>query len=149
LLYVDDIVLTASNATLLQQTIYVLKRKFTMKDLGPLHHFLGVSVQHQADGLFYNQRQFALHILEQAGMVDYKPVLTLVDTQAKVSAEFRPPVADLTHFRSLTGALQYLMFTHSDIVYVPHRHEAHTVLSALYGAPWILASSCDVLPLLS
>jgi hypothetical protein len=64
LLYVDDIVLTASSAALLQQTISALKQEFTMKDLGPLHHFLGVSVQHQADGLFLTQRQFALDILE-------------------------------------------------------------------------------------
>jgi hypothetical protein len=79
-----------------------------MKDLGPLHHFLGVSVQHQADGLFLTQRQFALDILERAGMVD---------TQAKVSAESGPPVADPTHFRSLVGALQYLTFTRPDIAY--------------------------------
>jgi hypothetical protein len=52
LLYVDGIVFTASSATLLQETISSLKREFAMKDLGPLHHFLGVSIQHQADGLF-------------------------------------------------------------------------------------------------
>jgi hypothetical protein len=87
-----------------------------MKDLGPLHHFLGV--QHQAGRLFLTQRQFALDILERAGMVDCKPVSTPVDTQAKGSAESGPPVADPTHFRSLAGALQYLMFTRPDIAYV-------------------------------
>jgi hypothetical protein len=117
LLYVDDIVLTTSNTALLQQTISALKQEFAMKDLGALHHFLGVSVQHQDDGLFLTQRQFALDILERAGMVDCKPVSTLVDTQAKVSTEFGPPVANPTHFRSLVGALQYLTFTRSDIAY--------------------------------
>jgi hypothetical protein len=39
LLYVDDIVLTASSTPLLQQTISVLKREFAMKDLRPLHQF--------------------------------------------------------------------------------------------------------------
>jgi hypothetical protein len=52
LLYIHDIVLTASSTTLLQHIISALKREFTMKDNGPLHHFLGVSVQHQANGLF-------------------------------------------------------------------------------------------------
>jgi hypothetical protein len=52
LLYVDDIVLTASSATLLQQTISAIKWEFAMKDLGPLHHFLGVSVQYQVGRLF-------------------------------------------------------------------------------------------------
>jgi hypothetical protein len=64
LLYVDDIVLTASSIALLQQTISVLKQEFVMKDLGLLHHFLGVSVQHQTGGLFLIQCQFALDILE-------------------------------------------------------------------------------------
>jgi hypothetical protein len=116
-LYIDDIVLTASSTTLLQKTISTLKQKFTMKDLGPLHYFLGVFVQHQADVLFLTQRQFALDILECASMVDYKPVSTLVDTQVKVSTECGPPVVDLTHFKSLVGALQNLTFTSLDIAY--------------------------------
>jgi hypothetical protein len=88
-----------------------------MKDLRLLHHFLRVSVQHQADGLFFTKHQFALDILEQAGMVDCKPVSTPVDTQAKVSTKFGPPVADPTHLRSLVEALQHLMFTRPDIAY--------------------------------
>jgi hypothetical protein len=50
-------------------------------------------------------------------MVDYKSVSMPVDTQAKVSTMFGPPVADPTHFRSLVGALQYLTFTHPNIAY--------------------------------
>jgi hypothetical protein len=57
LLYVDDIVLAASSAALLQQTISALKREFAMKDLMALHHFLGVSIHNQADGLFLTQCQ--------------------------------------------------------------------------------------------
>jgi hypothetical protein len=45
LFYVDDIVLTASSTMLLQHTISALKQEFAMKDLDPLHHFLGVSIQ--------------------------------------------------------------------------------------------------------
>jgi hypothetical protein len=45
LLYVDDIVLTTSTADLLQRTIVALQREFAMKDLGPLHHFLGITAE--------------------------------------------------------------------------------------------------------
>jgi hypothetical protein len=99
LLYVDDIVLTASSTTLLQYTIFVLKREFVMKYLDLLHHFLGISVQHQVDGLFLTQRQSALDVLEHAGMVDYKLVSTPVDTQAKVSATSGPHAGNLTSVR--------------------------------------------------
>jgi hypothetical protein len=80
LFYVDYIVFTASNTTLLQYTISALKREVTMKDLRPLHHFLGVSIQHQADIPFLTQRQYALDILERAGMVDYMLVSMPGDT---------------------------------------------------------------------
>jgi hypothetical protein len=45
LLYVDDIVLTTSSLELLQRTTSALQQQFTMNDIGPLHHFLGVSVE--------------------------------------------------------------------------------------------------------
>jgi len=44
LLYVDDIVLTASSQAVLRCTISALQREFSMKDLGELHHFLGMRV---------------------------------------------------------------------------------------------------------
>jgi hypothetical protein len=50
-------------------------------------------------------------------MVNCKPISTPVDMHAKVFIEFGLPVTDLTHFRSLAGALQYLTFTHLDITY--------------------------------
>jgi hypothetical protein len=52
LLYVDDIILTASSSELLRRTIAALQREFAVKDLGPLHHFLGITVEHRPDGLF-------------------------------------------------------------------------------------------------
>jgi hypothetical protein len=47
LLYVDDIVLTESTADLLQRRIVTQQREFAMKDLGPLHHFLGITAEHR------------------------------------------------------------------------------------------------------
>jgi hypothetical protein len=34
-----------STADLLQRMIDALQREFTMKDLGPLHHFLGITTE--------------------------------------------------------------------------------------------------------
>jgi len=87
-----------------------------MKDLGPLHRFLGMQVQHTGSGLFLSQRQYMLEILDRAGMTDCKPCTTPVDVNPKLSAD-GPPVSDPTYFRSLAGALQYLTFTRPDISY--------------------------------
>jgi hypothetical protein len=116
LLYVDDIVLTASSASLLRQLLTALQASFPMKDLGPLQHFLGIAVTRSSSGMMLSQRQYALDLLERAGMTACKPCITPVDTMAKLSSD-GPPVADPTLYRSLVGALQYLTFTRPDITY--------------------------------
>jgi hypothetical protein len=80
LLYVDDIVLTASSSGFLQRIISALRQEFSMTDMGPLHHFLGISVERQGDCLFLSQRQYLLNILDRAGMRDCKPYSTPVET---------------------------------------------------------------------
>jgi uncharacterized protein YbaR (Trm112 family) len=77
-----------------------LMQEVTMKDLSPLHHFLGMQVQHTGSGLFLSQRQYMLEILDRAGMTDCKPCTTPVDVNPKLSAD-GPPVSDPTDFRSL------------------------------------------------
>jgi hypothetical protein len=58
-LYIDDIVLTASTADLLQRTIVALQREFAMKDLGPLHHFLGITAERRPQGeSLYRKKQW-------------------------------------------------------------------------------------------
>ena len=44
ILYVDDIILTASSDFLRQSLMSKLSSEFTMKDLGPLSYFLGIAV---------------------------------------------------------------------------------------------------------
>ena len=132
LLYVDDIILTASSQQLLSRVIDALKKEFAMKDLGPLHHFLGMSVQRRGAAIFLSQRQYALDILAHHGMTDCKPCSTPVDTCAKVPADAGPPVTDPTDYRSLVGALQYLTFTRPDIAYAVqqvclHMHDPREV----------------------
>jgi hypothetical protein len=89
LLYVDDIILTAASTEL---------HEFTMKYLGPLHHFLGITVEHRPDGLFLHQRTYMLDILKRAVMADCKLCTTTVDLQAKLADDSGPHVADTSQF---------------------------------------------------
>ena len=43
-LYVDEIIVTASSTDLLHQLTARLRYEFGLKDLGPLHYFLGIEV---------------------------------------------------------------------------------------------------------
>jgi hypothetical protein len=80
LLYVDDVIFTTSSLELLQHTTTSLQQQFTMKDLGPLHHFLGISVEQRSDDLFLHQRQYVQVILECVAMSDGKPCSMPVNT---------------------------------------------------------------------
>ena len=91
LLYVDDIVLTASSTPLLRCTIAALQREFSMKDLGALHHFLGMHVQRSGSGFLLSQRQYMMDIVARASMADCKSCSTPVDTNRKMSADDGPP----------------------------------------------------------
>ena len=55
LLYVDDIVLTASSAVFLQTIISRLSSEFALKDLGALHFFLGINVRRDSSCSFLSQ----------------------------------------------------------------------------------------------
>ncbi|GJR53274.1 ribonuclease H-like domain-containing protein [Tanacetum coccineum] len=100
LLYVDDIILTASSIALLQHLIDSLYHEFYMTDLGALNYFLGISIVRHSAGLFLSQRKYALQLLERAHMVNCNPSRTLVDTKSKLGPD-GVPVQDPTLYRSL------------------------------------------------
>jgi hypothetical protein len=161
LLYVDDIILTASSGALLTSIVSSLTAEFSMKDLGHLHHFLGMTVSRSSTGMFLSQRHYILELLDRAGMTDCKPCSTPIDTNAKLSAE-GSPVADATDYRALAGALQYLTFTRPDISYAvqqiclymhdprePHLALIKRVLRYIkgtldYGLKILRSSPCDL-----
>ncbi|GJT90137.1 ribonuclease H-like domain-containing protein [Tanacetum coccineum] len=81
LLYVDDIVLTASSGRLLQQIIASLHREFSMTDLG---------------------HKYAMEILERAHMVGCNSSRTPVDTESKLGDGGTPLILPYT-----AGTLDY------------------------------------------
>ncbi|KAJ9563084.1 hypothetical protein OSB04_008244 [Centaurea solstitialis] len=120
LLYVDDIILTASSPTLISMVISKLSSEFPMSDLGPLSFFLGIAASRSKSGLFLSQSAFAQEILARADMVSCNPCRTPADTKTKLAIDGEP-VPDPTLYRSLAGALQYLTFTRPDIAYAVHQ----------------------------
>ncbi|GKB69872.1 ribonuclease H-like domain-containing protein [Tanacetum coccineum] len=117
LIYVDDIVLTASSTALLQRIISFLHKEFDMTDLGALIYFLGISVTRDARGMFLSQKKYDIELLEGAHMSNCNATRSLVDTESKLGSN-GDPISDSTFYRSLAGGLQYLTFTRPDISYV-------------------------------
>ncbi|GJT76205.1 ribonuclease H-like domain-containing protein [Tanacetum coccineum] len=116
LLYVDDMVLTASSDSLLQQIIRSLHQEFAMTDFCSLNYFLGISVTRDSSGLFLSQKKYALEILDRAHMVNCNHSQTPIDTESKLGS-YGDLVSNMTLYHSRVGSLQYLTFTRSDISY--------------------------------
>ena len=119
--YVDDIVLGGRSEAEMNAVKEELSQKFEMKDLGPLHHFLGVKViQDQLAGVIWiGQPSYTEKILQKFGMYDCKPVSTPVNPDVKlVSSESPDEMCDQQMYQAVIGNLLYLSTkTRPDIAY--------------------------------
>ena len=72
--YVDDIILGGSSTVRMDAVKKELSGKFKMKDLGPLHHFLGIKIiQDQLTGMIWmGQPSYVEKILQKFDMHDSK-----------------------------------------------------------------------------
>lgn len=87
-----------------------------MKDLGPVHHFLGVEISFTADGLRLCQSHYARTILECSDMLHCKPMPTPLAVKNKLAIDVAPLI-DPSYFYGIVGALQYLTLTRPDLSY--------------------------------
>ncbi|GJV01464.1 ribonuclease H-like domain-containing protein [Tanacetum coccineum] len=108
LIYVDDIVLTASSTSFLRRIISSLHREFEMTDLGALNYLLGISVTRNTAGMFLSQRKYTLELLLQAHMSTCNLTRTPVDTESKLGP-VGDPVLDPTLYHSLAAALKCIL----------------------------------------
>jgi Reverse transcriptase (RNA-dependent DNA polymerase) len=111
LVYVDDIVLTSNNPTLIQHFVDFLDRKFTIKYLRLLHFFLGIEVTQLHPDLLLTQSKYIYSILDKAKMQRSKPINTSMATGQVISKFVGEPMADPHLFRNIIEALQYITIT--------------------------------------
>jgi hypothetical protein len=116
LVYVDDIIVTSNQSSLLINIISQLSTEFCMKDLGPLHFFLGIEVNCFSGGLFLSQQKYARDILSKASMSSCNPIGTPLAQKLKLHSK-DDSLVNATYFCSLVGTLQYLTLTRPDLTH--------------------------------
>ncbi len=99
-----------------------LSRKFDIKDLGKLQHFLGITVvQDEEKGCTWiGQPAYTESLLKKFSMQDCKPVGTPVDVNTKlVKATDEEVCVDQQLYQSAIGSLMYISIsTRPDITTV-------------------------------
>jgi len=75
--YVDDILITGSDCKEIQHVKHHLNEQFGIKDVGSLHYFLGLEVQHTPRGVILSQQKFTKELLNSCGLSLKKQASTL------------------------------------------------------------------------
>ena len=115
IVYVDDIVITDTDQDGIQKLKQHLFSHFQTKDLGKLKYFLGIEVAQSNFEVVISQRKYTLNILTDTGMLDCKPVDTLMDPNVKLVPSQGELLRDSGRYRRLVGKLNYLTITRPDI----------------------------------
>ncbi|XP_019163482.1 PREDICTED: uncharacterized protein LOC109159826 [Ipomoea nil] len=121
LVYVDDIILTGNNTSFLDKFVTVLDHRFSIKDLGALHHFLGVEVVPTSSSMFLSQGQYLADILNRFKMEGAKEVSMPMASDIALQANDSRHVIDATNYRRLISLLQYLLITRPVVAYVVNK----------------------------
>ncbi|XP_028081458.1 uncharacterized protein LOC114282884 [Camellia sinensis] len=94
-----------------------MHKVFSMKELGFLNYFLGISVHTCAAGFFLHQSKYATEILAKAGMSNCKPYASPMATKSSSFPNSDLPFAQPALYYSIVGAFQYLTITCPDIAF--------------------------------
>ena len=88
-----------------------------MKDLGPMHYFLGLEVWQKPGEIILSQGKYDMEILKIFGMMDCKSMSTSMTTNLKLFGDTSSRTIDATLYRKMIGLLMYLTNTQADICF--------------------------------
>jgi histone deacetylase 1/2 len=121
--YVDDIVIAGSTPSVVDCLVRSLSASFPIKDLGPLHYFLGLEAARTSGGLTLTQRKYALDLLHRVSMENCRPTSTPLATAERLARDSGTALSteDAFRYRSVVGGLQYLTLTRPDISFAVNK----------------------------
>lgn len=105
--YVDDLVIMTDTEDQMLDIKQALAAQYNMKDLGPLHFCLGISVEQEQSSITLNQKHYVNQILHKFGMNNANPVSTPMATDVKFEKEDGSKPADQSTYQSIIGSLLY------------------------------------------
>ncbi|KAL8095905.1 hypothetical protein AgCh_037043 [Apium graveolens] len=120
LVYVDDILLTGNDQSVIEHIKSVLHSSFTIKDLGLVKYYLGLEIHRTGDGLFLHQHKFVYDMLVDAGLEHAKPLSLPLDSTIKLTTDDGILLDDPSIYRKFVGKLLYLTVSRPDISFMVH-----------------------------
>ena len=121
----NDLIIAASNMTLLNRFKETMQEQFKMKDLGKISYFLGIDFTQKDDEIRISQRRYITKMLERFDMSDCKPRAT--PCEAKLDDNpYNNEYVDPKKYREIVGSLIYAATsTRPDIAWVVSQLSQH------------------------
>lgn len=124
IIWVDDLIIAASSNVLISEVKEMLKKRFKMKDLGELKHFLGIDFTQCKGEVRMSQSRHIGKVLQRFGMSDCK--LRSTPCEQKLNFDEEGEVVDATGYREMIGSLIYIMTsTRPDLSWVVSKLSQH------------------------
>lgn len=98
-----------------------LHNHFALKDLGPVHYFLGIQVTRNTYGFIPTQTKYAQDLLKKFSMDKSAACPTPMVAHRTLSASKGESLENPSMYRSVVGALQYLTHTILDLSFTVNK----------------------------
>ena len=85
-MYIDDLIIVTKTTEKMAEIKSDLMSKFKMKDLGKLHHFLGMTIEHDEKRkcLWLHQKPYIMSMLQNFGLTEAMTVSTPANLSVKL-----------------------------------------------------------------
>ena len=117
-IYVDELIFTGNNESLINEFKASMKREFEMTNLGRMKFFLGVEILQTSGGIFITQRKYAQEVLKRFGMENSNSTKTPMVPGFKLTKDEGGTRTDPTQYKQIIGSLMYLTVSRPDLMYV-------------------------------
>jgi hypothetical protein len=115
--YVDDLIITGTSKEIIDAFKLEMKDRFQMSDLGLLSYYLGIEVKQGTHDIFLCQAAYAGKLLDRCGLISCNPCASPMESRLKLSKSSTAEAVDATGYRSVIGALHYLLHTRPDLAF--------------------------------
>lgn len=85
LIYVDDLLICGNCIAQITYLKQMLSQSFHMKDLGPIHYFLGIEICRSNADFFLAQKKYTTDILQEFSMTNSRPLQVPLDNHLKLT----------------------------------------------------------------
>ena len=85
--YVDDIILRATNVTMCEDFAKVMQDKFEMSYMGELTYFFGLQIKQLKDGIFINQAKYIKELIKKYNLKNSKSISTPMAANTKLDSD--------------------------------------------------------------